>query len=56
MAQYCRKEIKLYGYETKEMRNRQRNIKIKTKKEIIGFNINFLEHTYSKHITQKHKR
>ena len=31
MAQYCRKEIKLYGYETKEMRNRQRKIKIKNK-------------------------
>ena len=31
MAQYCRKEIKLYGYETKEMRNKQFNIKIKNK-------------------------
>ena len=31
MAQYCRKEIKLYGYETKEMGNTECNIKIKNK-------------------------
>ena len=56
MAQYCRKEIKLYGYETKEMRNRQCKIKIKTNKEINGYKINYLVHTYSRDITRKHTR
>ena len=28
MAQYCRKEIKLFGYETNEMSNREHNIKL----------------------------